>query len=113
MSFILTALLVIGAMFAVYLTLDWVFDKIDKWIFNREAEGGLIADIDSMMKNVPEKSLAALRNAKNKGYTHLMAKVDERGRIKGSVDIIKDKSTTPDPELREVLGEEGMAVIKA
>mgnify|MGYP006873010369 CR=1 FL=1 len=113
MSLLLTTVLIIGAMFAIKLTLDWVFNKINTWLFNKEAEGGLIADIDSMMKNVPEKSIAVLRKAKEKGYTHLMAKIGDDGRIKGAVDLIEDKSSTPDPELAEVLGEEGMAVIKA
>ncbi len=113
MSLFLTTILVIGAMFAIKLTLDWVLNKIDKWIFNKEAQGGLIADIDAMMENVPEKSLAALRKAKAKGYTNVMAKIGDDGRIKGSVELIKDTSTTPDSELQEILGKEKMAVIKA
>ena len=52
-----------------------------------------------------------LKKARDKGYTHIMAKTSG-GKIDGGVEIYKDTLDTPDEEVQNLLGAEKMVVIE-
>ena len=108
------AAIAIAGYFIVKFTIQFVWDKIDKYFTQKEVEVDetIAAEIPSMMKKCENtKSYEVLKKAREKGYTHIMAKTSG-GKIIDGVEIFKDTSATPDQEVKDLLGDEGMVIIK-
>ena len=64
-----------------------------------------------MQKCPNTKSYETLQRAREQGYTHIMAKTSG-GKIVDGVEVFKDSSATPDAEVKDLLGNEGMVIIE-
>ena len=98
--------------FIVKFTIEFVWAKIDKYFTEKKIDAAMLAEIPAVMRNCKNiRAYEELKKAREKGYTHIMAKTSG-GKIDGGVEIYKDTLDTPDPEVKNLLGEEKMAIIE-
>ena len=106
------AVLAIAAYFVVKFTIQFVWDKIDKYFTEKNIDGAMVGEIPSIMDKCKNtRSYEELKKARDKGYTHIMAKTSG-GKIDGGVEIYQDTLDTPDEEVENLLGAEKMVVIE-
>lgn len=106
------AILAVIGYFVIKLTFKWVMNKLDNYFTNKDIDGAVLADIDALAANCTnKKSYELLKKAREKGYTQVMGKTSG-GKMTGDIELIKDESSTPDQEVRDLLGSERMVVIE-
>ena len=77
------------------------------------AKKTLVADINALIEQCPNrKSLSALEELQDEGYTQVAAGVDENGALVDDVQLIHDENEETAYEIIELLGDEGMVVIE-
>ena len=104
--------LAIAGYFLVEFTIKFVRDKIDEYFTEKKVEAVIVAEISAIMKNCKNiRSYKVLKKAREKGYTHIIIKTSG-GKIDGGVEIYEDTLDTPDPEVKNLLGEEKMVIIE-
>ena len=98
----------------IALTIDWIKKKVKEKLALKKAKKTAFADIKETVKNCRNTmSLDDLdRLADEEGYTHLMVTLDDNDEIIGDLEMIKDTNSSLDPEVRRLLGKEGMVVIE-
>lgn len=104
----------IAGYFVLKFTFDFVMNKIDEIFKDPQVDEATILTIQKLMeetKKTNTRSYETLKKAWEKGYTHITAKVAD-GKIKDGVEVYKDSSETPDQKVKDMLGDEGMVVIK-
>ena len=111
----LAALIAAGAFifYAVAMTIKWIRNKIREKLALKKAKKTALADIKDLVKNSPNrKSLEDLeRLASKEGATHFMVTLDDNNEVMGDLELIKD-SNNKLPEVRNLLGREGMVVVE-
>ena len=99
--------------YAVVLTVKWIRDKIREKIRVKKAKKVMVADLEQLIEECDNTvSLDALDDLVDGGYTHLMVGVDENNKVVDDVEIIKDKNSSLDEEVEELLGKSGMVVVE-
>ena len=105
------AILAVVGYFVLKLTFKWVMNKLDDYFTKKDIDGAVMADIDALAgKCTNKRSYEVLKKAREKGYTHVMGKTSG-GKMTGDIELIKDESKTPDPEIEDLLGPERMVII--
>ena len=103
--------LAIVGTFIIKLTFKWVMNKLDEYFTKKDIDGAVLADIDVLASQCPNRhSYDVLKKARARGYTHVIGKTSG-GKMTGDIELIKDESTTPDAEVRDLLGSERMVII--
>ena len=98
--------------FVIKLTFKWIMNKLDEYFTKKDIDGTVIADIDALVDKCPnKKSYEVLKKARERGFTHVMG-TTSGGKMTGEIELIKDESSTPDPEVTDLLGSEKMVIIE-
>lgn len=106
------AILAVVGYFVLKLTFKWVMNKLDDYFTKKDIDGAVLADIDALAdKCTNKKSYEVLKKARERGFTQVMGKTSG-GKMTGEIELIKDESSTPDQEVRDLLGTERMVVIE-
>lgn len=112
----IAALIAAGALvaYAIKLTIKWlkkkIIEKLDAWYAKKVAVITLGPLIDSGPHTI---TLDELEKLYDKGYTHLMATVDDSGKVK-DLEAIQDTSDIFDEKVEHFINRtgEGMVVIE-
>lgn len=100
----------------VLLTFAWLTSKIRQRFADKKAKKVAVAELDRLIQScsniVSLEQVEQLNEVSNEGYTHLMATVDDTGKVY-DVEVIKDTSDTLDEEVSRFINntDEGMVVI--
>lgn len=109
--FAIAAVIATGCLiaYAIVLTIKWLKNKIREKIQKRNAKKVAFMDLQKLVDECPNEM--SLDELLKEGDTHVMATVDEYGKI-DEVDILKDEGYG-DAEVDRMLGSEGMVVVTA
>lgn len=112
----IVGLIAVGCLvaYAIVLTIKWLKKKIKEKLAAKNIKKVAVADLEELIAGCDNSvSLSELDDLTDKGYTHLMATVDNGGKV-SSVDVIKDENYFTDEEVEELLNRtgEGMVVIE-
>lgn len=93
--------------YAIVLTLKWLKNKIKNMFLKRNVKKVACVELEKLVEECPNEM--SLDQLLDEGNTHLMASVDDYGKI-DEVNVIKDIGDG-DYEVDRMLGSEGMIVI--
>ena len=99
--------------YAVTLTIRWLKNKIKEKLAARNAKKVAVADLDELIESCDNTvTISELEDLSDKGYTHLMATVNDNGKV-SDVEVIQDNSDTIDDEVERFINRtgEGMVVV--
>ncbi|MCD8222965.1 MAG: hypothetical protein LUD07_12450 [Clostridiales bacterium] len=99
--------------YLVVLTFSWLKNKIKEKLAAKNVKKVAVADLDELIESCDNTiSIDELEDLSDKGYTHLMATVDENGKV-SDVEVIQDISDTIDEEVSQFVNRtgEGMVVV--
>lgn len=99
--------------YAILLTFRWLKNKIKEKLAAKNAKKVAVADLDEMIEQCDNTvTLDQLEELSDEGYTHLMATVDDNGKV-DDVEVIRDTSDSIDEEVDRFINRtgEGMVVI--
>lgn len=99
--------------YAIVLTFRWLKNKIKEKLANKNVKKVAVADLDELIKSCDNTlTLDQLEKLADEGNTHLMATVDESGKV-NDVEVIRDTNDTIDEEVDRFINRtgEGMVVI--
>jgi len=109
----LGALIAAGAfiVYVVALTVKWITNKVREKLALEKAKKTVVADIKELVRNSPSISLDEFEKLADKeGATHLMFTLDEDDELVDKLELIKDKNNKL-PEVKRLLGKEGMVIV--
>lgn len=99
--------------YAIVLTFRWLKNKIKDKLAAKNAKKVAVADLDELIESCDNTvTLGDLENLTDEGYTHLMATVDNSGKV-SDVEVIRNTSDTIDDEVDRFINRtgEGMVVV--
>lgn len=99
--------------YAIILTFRWLKNKIKEKLAARNAKKVAVADLDELIESCDNTvTIDQLEELSDEGYTHLMATVDDSGKV-NDVEVIRDTSGTIDEEVEQFINRtgEGMVVV--
>lgn len=106
----------IGCLFyAVVLTFRWLKNKIKEKLAARRARKVAVADLEKVIDECDNTvTIGQLEELTDKGYTHLMATVDNNNKV-SDVEVIQDTSDTIDEDVYDLINRKnsGMVVVTA
>lgn len=106
------AAIIAGAYFVVKFTLEWIKKRLKQYFSDEDVDAAVVAEICKAMDECTNRrSYELLKKAREKGYSYIMYKT-ENGTITGDVDFIKDKNSSLDPEVEELLGPDEMVIME-
>lgn len=99
--------------YAIVLTFRWLKNKIKEKLAAKNAKKVAVADLDELIESCDNTvTLNQLEELSDEGYTHLMATVNENGKV-NDVEVIRDTNDTLDDEVDQFINRtgEGMVVV--
>lgn len=99
--------------YAIVLTFRWLKNKIKEKLAAKNAKKVAVADLDELIESCDNTvTLNQLEELSDEGYTHLMATVNENGKV-NDVEVIRDINDTLDDEVDQFINRtgEGMVVV--
>lgn len=111
----IAAFAAIGAIvaYAVILSFRWLKNKIREKFREKNVKKVAVADLQKMIDECENTvSMEELDELSEQGYTHVMATVDNAGKVSG-LDVIKDENESLDEQVDRMLGREKMVVVTA
>lgn len=103
--------------YAVVLTIKWLKNKIAEKLAQKNAKKVAVIDVGTLINECENKisldELNNLNNLANEGYTHMIATVNNSGKVE-DVEVIEDTSDTIDREVKELINRthEGMIIVE-
>lgn len=100
--------------YAIVLTIRWLTKKIKEKLAAKNAKKVAVADLEELINDCDNKiSLSDLEGLTDQGYSHLVATVDNSGKV-SDVEVIKDTSASIDEEVDQLINRtrQGMVVIE-
>ncbi len=112
----IVALIAAGCLvaYAIVLTFRWLKNKIKKLFDQPEVNKVAVADLEELIEECDnEVTLKELEDLSDKGYTHVIATVNENGKVNNDVEVIRDTNDTLDDEVAQFINRtgEGMVVV--
>ncbi|MBD5142040.1 MAG: hypothetical protein HDT22_00260 [Ruminococcus sp.] len=101
--------------YVIILTVKWLRNKIKEKLAKRNVSKVATGDLEQMIKNCENQtSVKELDNLVDAGYSHVMAEVDDNGKVE-NVEVIKDTSNEIDQNVKQFINRtgEGMVVVSA
>lgn len=99
--------------YAIILTIRWLKNKIKEKLAAKNVKKVAVADLDEIIESCNNTiTIDQLEELSDEGYTHLIATVDNNGKV-NDVEVIHDKSDTIDEEVQQFINRtgEGMVVV--
>lgn len=99
--------------YAVILTFRWLKNKIREKLAAKNAKKVAVADLDELIESCDNTvTIDQLEELSDEGYTHLMATVDDNGKV-DDVEVIRDTNDSIDAEVDRFINRtgEGMVVV--
>ena len=99
--------------YAIVLTFRWLKSKIKEKLAAKNAKKVAVADLEELIESCDNTvTVDQLEELSDEGYTHLMATVDESGKV-SDVEVIRDTSDSIDDEVDQFINRtgEGMVVV--
>lgn len=99
--------------YAIVLTFRWLKNKIKEKLAAKNAKKVAVADLDELIESCDNTvTIDELEKLSDEGYTHMMATVNENGKV-NDVEVIRDTNDTLDDEVDRFINRtgEGMVVI--
>lgn len=97
--------------YAVILTIRWIKEKIMEKLATKNAKKVALADLNELIESCDNTvNIDQLEGLSNEGYTHLMATVDDNGKV-NDVEVIQDKSDTIDEEVDRFINRTGKGMV--
>lgn len=110
----ITAAIAAGCLivYAVALTIKWLKNKIKEKLAQKNVSKVATADLETLIDECENTmSMEEFEKFVDEGYTHVMASVDDNGKVY-DVEVIKDTNDSVDEEVEQLLRKEGMVVIE-
>lgn len=107
------ALIAMGCLvaYAVVMTMKWLIAKIKEKIARKRTRQVVIAILEDLIKDCDNTmSMDALEGCVDKGYTHVMASVDDNGKVR-DVEMIQDTNDTIDEEVERLINRTGQGML--
>ncbi|MBD5103195.1 MAG: hypothetical protein HDT27_11030 [Subdoligranulum sp.] len=101
--------------YAIILTFRWLKDKIKEKLAAKNSKKVAVADLDELIETCDNTvTIDQLEELSDEGYTHLMATVDNSGKV-SDVEVIRDTNDTIDEEVEQFINRtgKGMVVVTA
>ncbi len=100
------------ALISVSMTVRWVVNKIKAKRSLRNISRVLVSDLKKLARNCTNTTtLDQLDDLVDRGYTHIMADLNDRNEIVGDMDIIRDTNYSKEDSIDYRLDDDGMLVI--
>lgn len=99
--------------YAIILTFRWLKNKIKEKLAAKNAKKVAVADLDELIESCDNTvTLSDLESLSDEGYTHLMATVDDNGKV-SDVEVIRDTNDSIDEEVERFINRtgDGMVVV--
>ncbi len=99
--------------YAVILTFRWLRNKIREKLAAKNAKKVAVADLGELIESCDNTvTIDQLEELSDEGYTHLMATVDDNGKV-DDVEVIRDMNDSIDAEVEQFINRtgEGMVVV--
>lgn len=99
--------------YSIAMTFRWLKNKVKEKLAAKNAKKVAVADLDELIESCDNTvTIDQLEELSDEGYTHLMATVDDSGKV-NDVEVIRDTSDTIDDEVDQFINRtgEGMVVI--
>lgn len=109
----IVGLIAAGALvaYAIILTIRWLKNKIKEKLAAKNVKKVAVADLDELIKQCDNTvSIDDLEKLSDEGYTHLMAIVDETGKV-DDVEVIQNTSDTIDDEVDQFINRTGKGMV--
>lgn len=97
--------------YAIILTMRWLKNKIKEKLAAKNAKKVALADLEELIESCDNTvNIDQLEDLSDEGYTHLMATVDDNGKV-NDVEVIRDKSDTIDDEVDRFINRTGGGMV--
>lgn len=99
--------------YAIVLTFRWLKNKIKEKLAAKNAKKVAVGYLDELIESCDNTvTLNQLEELSDEGYTHLMATINENGKV-NDVEVIRDTNDTLDDEVDQFINRtgEGMVVV--
>lgn len=99
--------------YAIILTFRWLKNKIKEKLAAKNIKKVAVADLDELIESCDNTvTIDQLEELSDEGYTHLVAAVDDNGKV-NDVEVIRDTNNTIDEEVDLFINRtgEGMVVV--
>lgn len=99
--------------YLVIITFNWLKNKIITLAAQKRVKKVVVADMEHLVKNSTNKiSLSELNSITGGRRAEVIAAVDCDNQIVGDIEIAKDKNSTLDSEVEELLGRDKTVVVE-
>ena len=99
--------------YAIILTFRWLKNKIREKLAAKNVKKVAVADLDELIESCDNTvTVDQLETLSDEGYTHLMATVDNNGKV-DNVEVIRDTNDSIDAEVDQFINRtgDGMVVV--